>query len=137
MKTPRIVSKEKPIVQEDFGTNTFIAGGINRDIAHEEAARDLEKSPEHILVDIHDESLDRNRPQGETIGRALARLGSLQLRVQKEVEKQSRESSDLNSSIRFLTKVILFFTVVGALAASAQVYFAYQAAKSTVTAPAK
>jgi hypothetical protein len=124
MNTPRIVSKEKPIAQEDFGTNTFIASGSKRDIAHEEAARDLEKSPEHILVDIHDESLDRQRAPEETIGRALARLGSLQLRVQKEVEKQASESAKLNSSIQFLTKVILFFTVVGALAAAAQVYFA-------------
>ena len=134
MKTPRIVSQEKPIPQEDFGANPFLSGTIKRDVAHEEAARDLEKSPEHILIDIHDESLDKNRRPEEMIGRAIARLGSLQLRVQKEVEKQAAESSKLNESIRSLTKIILFFTVVGAIAAAAQVYFAYQSSKTPASA---
>lgn len=138
MTTPRIVSKAKPIPQIDFGANPFLYGvGSMRDVAHEEAARDLEKSAQQILVDIHDESLNLSRHPEETIVRAIARLASMQLRVQNEVERQANESAKLNDSIRIMTKVILAFTIVGALAAVAQVCFAYQSSKapSSVVAP--
>lgn len=118
----RILSREKPFPQKDYGdlpkewwTET---GGL-RKIATEEACRDLDKSAEQLLVDIHDESLNRDterRPQ-EHVARTLARLGSMQLRTEREVSK-------LNKTVLILTISILILTAIGAAAACGQFYYA-------------
>jgi len=84
--TPRFLSKENPIPQKDYGSLPAECK-TQREKAHEEACRDLDKSPEQILVDIHDESLDDHRPGHQTISRAVARMASLQLRTHKAVER--------------------------------------------------
>lgn len=87
----RYVSKENPIPSVDFGANPYLSQkGMKRAASEEEVARDLIKDPRQILADIHDESLDRNRPPEETISRSVARLASLQLK-NNELSKASNE----------------------------------------------
>ena len=85
------LSNQKPIKQKqycDIPKSWFETD--KRRVAHEEACRDLDKSPEQLLVDIHDESLDITRTEGATIARALARNASLQLRIDKKAGNLNR-----------------------------------------------
>jgi hypothetical protein len=99
VKRPIPQKQFPPIPREWFKTD-------KRKVAHEEVCRDLEKSPEQILVDIHDESLDQNRSSDETISRSIARLASLQVRTQRELEKQSQGLNRLNKWVGALTIIV-------------------------------
>jgi hypothetical protein len=82
-----LLSDKKPIKQPDFGPlpnwNAHVKDE-RRKIAHEEVCRDLEKSPEHLLVDTHDESLDLTRANHQiSILRTLARMASMQLKIER------------------------------------------------------
>jgi len=88
MNSSRLFSQEKPIKQKDFGgipSEWWDEGDKGRrKISHEEVLRDLNKSAEQLLIDTHDESLNLNRRLGESILRTLARMASMQLKIQKE-----------------------------------------------------
>ena len=77
-----LVSERKEIQELDYDpiSQTPIHGK-RRETALEEALRDLEKTPEQLLVDAHDESL--GPPTIQTITRTLARMASMQLRLEK------------------------------------------------------
>src|SRR5437762_777654 len=84
----RFVSQEVHIPSEDFGPNPFlIEKGIQEGAAREEAARDLIKHPRQLLADIHAESLN---PRTDFVARTLARMASMQLRVQEEIANQTK-----------------------------------------------
>jgi len=122
-RDPIIMSKIKPIHSKNYGENPFLEDfkkdyRLKRQVAHEEACRDLDKSPEQILVDIHDESLAsiEERLPHETISRAIARLASMQLRV----EAQSRRTN----CILFWMSVIGFpIAIVGTVASVIQAWY--------------
>ena len=75
------MSEEHPFDETQYGGNPF----TGRAQAKEETARDLDKDPRQLLTDVHEESLT---PRPDFIPRTLARMASMQLRVQKEVENQ-------------------------------------------------
>ena len=86
-----LLSEQKPIEQIEYDPlppewNRAIKED-RRKISHEKACRDLDKEPDQLLVDIHDESLDKGRSDGETIARAFARMASLELRLDKKAGK--------------------------------------------------
>lgn len=66
-----------------------------RKIAENETKNDLTKIPSHLLDDIHDESLDRTRPDSETVARTMARFAALLIRLSKD----GSETADKNLKI--------------------------------------
>ena len=134
MNTPiRKMSEEKPWDEIKYGDNPF----TGRDQAKEEAARDLDKDPRQLLADVHAESLN---PRVDFVARTLARMASMQLRVQKEVENQNTETHKLNQNIRFMTKVILVFTAIATIASCIQAYYSWKASQKlpdSISTPAQ
>lgn len=124
------LSQDRPIPQKKYAPIPF-SQWEKRAVAHEEACRDLDKSADQLLVDIHDESLDKARDGVETIARTLARSAAMQLRVEKEVERQSAANTALNESMRSMTKVILFLAIAATLAGVTQAFFAYASWKAS------
>lgn len=125
----RLLSNEKPIAQKDYGPipkEWWNEKDGKRKIAHEETCRDLDKTPEHLLVDIHDESLDNTRQPHETIARTIARLGSMQLRTEHEIQR-------LNGWVKTLTIVGLILAAIGTVAAVGQFYYAMKSYQQQTT----
>jgi len=78
--------------------------------AEVETKHDLEKSHSHLLADIHDESLDRTRPEGETVARTMARFAALQILLSKEADKVAQSNIKIQSRLIGLTVAILLLT---------------------------
>ncbi len=122
----RLVSHEKPIEDTEFGPipqEWYNSRGEplrknKREIAKEEAARDMAKSPDQILADIHDESLDAERHFGLTIARSLARLASLQLRVERDADR-------LNTKVFWFGVIGVVLSVASVLVSSFQLWLEY------------
>lgn len=109
------LSKENPIPQKKYDDIPF-KEWTKREVAHEEACRDLDKSPEQLLVDAHDESLDRNRPPHETIARTMVRVASMQLRIEQQ-------SESLNRKVFWFGFIGIVLAFVAAVAGVMQVYY--------------
>ena len=75
--------------------------------AEEEANLDLKKDLVHLLTDIHDELL-QDRPANENLVHAQKRLASLQVRMARSADRQSRIMCWLTWVLIFLTGVMLF-----------------------------
>jgi hypothetical protein len=123
------ITKDNPIPRIDFGP--LPPNLDRRGIAEEETRRDLTKSYEQLLADAHDEITDANRTPDQNLGFSNRRLGGIFARAAmamdlaaKESAKVAEESARLNRSIRCLTIIILLFTIIGALAAAGQFYYA-------------
>jgi hypothetical protein len=111
MSDPIIASKSFSSPEVDYGNNPF-QPNTSREFALEEAARDFDKDPKQLLADIHHESF---QPYNNYLARTIARMASMQLRVQQEVEKQSISSALLNETIARLTWIILGLTVLSTI----------------------
>jgi hypothetical protein len=89
-----------------------------REVAETETSRDLQKSVQHLLADIHDESLDdQSRSRSMTVARTMARFASLLsvLSVQADFQTQriirlTRWVIGLTWTLVALTLVLLFLT---------------------------
>lgn len=67
-----------------------------RKIAENEAKNDLEKTIEHLLADIHDESLDdQSRSREMTVARTMARFAALQIKLSKEADETASKNLNL------------------------------------------
>ena len=127
---PRLLSKDKPIPQKEYGKIPDDLWENKRDVAHEEACRDLDKEPEQLLVDIHDESLNNERSDGQTIAPALARIASLELRL-------DRKAGRLNRIVFWFGLIGLFLAFVAAVSGVIQAYYTkYPPAKAETVQPA-
>jgi hypothetical protein len=113
---PKLLSKEKPIPQTVYGEIPEELWKNKRDVAHEEACRDLDKSPEQLLVDAHDESLDKNRLPHETIARTIVRVASMQLRIEKQ-------SESLNQKVFWFGLIGVLLAFVGTFASVIQAWY--------------
>lgn len=120
--TMPFLSQTDPIPQTQYEQIPF-KQWTQRQVAHEEAKRDLDKSAEQLLVDIHDESLDRQRPPHETISRTMARLASMQLRTQIETDRLADETSKLNKRLYWLSWIVLALTIASTVAGVIQAYY--------------
>ena len=76
-----------------------------RKTAENETKNDLAKIPSHLLDDIHDESLDRTRPDSETVARTMARFAALLVQLSKE----SSETADKNLRLQ---KRMIWLTII-------------------------
>lgn len=119
MATPGAVSESTPIHRRDFGANPFTE---LRKVCDEEAVRDLLKTPEQLLADIHEESLSHRGDGAETISRSIARLASLSLRQTRETERQNTITIRLAKIAGLIALVALFLSGV-------QAYSAWQSIK--------
>ena len=117
---PRRVSEEKPFDEVEYGKNPF----TGRAQAKEETARDLDKDPRQLLTDVQEESLT---PRPDFVARTVARMASMQLRVQRGAEAQAAEAHKLNNQIRKLTWVMLAFTLLAVIFGGCQCYYARKA----------
>lgn len=109
------LSKKNPIPQKKYDDIPFDKWS-KREVAHEETCRDLDKSPEQLLIDAHDESLDRDRPPHETISRTMARVASMQLRIEKGTE-------DLNRKVFWIGFIGLLLAFVATVASVIQAWY--------------
>lgn len=104
-----------------------------RATAEIETARDLEKPLSHLLSDIHDESLDRTRLEGETVARTMARFAALQVVLSREADSTaeknlqlSRSNLALSSSVNRLTYIIAGLTLIMTALGIVQAYYSYR-----------
>jgi hypothetical protein len=123
------LTKDNPIPRIDFGP--LPPELDRRGIAEEGTRRDLTKSYEQLLADAHHEITDSNRTAEQNLGFSNRRLGGIFARAAMAMDRSAEESANLarksarlNRSIRCLTIVILIFTVVAAIAAAGQFYYA-------------
>ncbi|MEO7934584.1 MAG: hypothetical protein ABIT76_15655 [Chthoniobacterales bacterium] len=106
----RIATQEIHIPAEDFGINPFLTQEGMRDmVAREEAARDLVKHPRQLLADIHAESLN---PRTDFVARTLARMASMQLRVQEQIAEQTKATEKLNKTLLIISSIALIFAAL-------------------------
>jgi len=82
-----------------------------RAIAEQEAQRDVDKTREHLLADIHDESLDRGRPGTETVSRTTARFASLLVVLSKQADKQFLQNLRIQKWLIGLTVALVILTI--------------------------
>ena len=83
-----------------------------RQVAETERDRDLQKTAEHLLADIHDESLDdQSRDREMTVARTMARFASLLTLLSRQAEKQFRQNLSIQRWLIGLTIVLVLLTV--------------------------
>lgn len=83
-----------------------------RETARTEASRDLQKEISHLLIDIHDESLDdQSRSREMTVSRTMARFGSLLCALSAQADIQTRAVIRLTRWLIGLTWAIIFLTL--------------------------
>src|SRR6266852_3759951 len=111
---PKFLSKEYPILQKKY--DDIPKEWSKRDVAHEEACRDLDKTPEQLLVDAHDESLDLSREIGQSIARTTARVASMQLRAEQQTSK-------LNCIVLIIGFIGIILAIVSTVASCTQAYY--------------
>jgi hypothetical protein len=91
----------------DFGPNTETT---REGIAEEEVRRDLIKSGEQLLWDVHCEALDPKRTADENLIGTNKRFASMMLRVIRSNDKLGRRMLYLTLAIAIMTAAILYFT---------------------------
>jgi len=83
-----------------------------RQEAETERDRDLEKTAEDLLADIHDESLDdQSRDREMTVARTMARFASLLTLLSRQADKQFRQNLSIQRWLIGLTIVLVLLTV--------------------------
>jgi hypothetical protein len=83
-----------------------------RENAETERDRDLKKSVEHLLADIHDESLDdQSRDHQMTVARTMARFASLLTLLSKQADKQFRQNMCIQRWLIGLTVALVVLTI--------------------------
>jgi len=88
----------------------YFAG--KRGSAETERDRDLKKTAEHLLADIHDESLDDQSRAGEmTVARTMARFASLLVLLSIQADRQARQNLSIQRWLIGLTVVLVFLTI--------------------------
>jgi len=81
-----------------------------RKVAENEAELDLKKSIQHLLVDVHDESLDARQPDAQRLGRVIARFASMLSVLSEQSDKLTRRIVRLTWSLAILTVALLILT---------------------------
>lgn len=94
----------------DFGP--LPPGLSRREMAEEEARRDLLKSEGQLLADIHDELLDPNRPLAENVAHAHKRIASLMARSSASNARAACVMSWLTGVIAALTLILAVLTAI-------------------------
>jgi hypothetical protein len=89
---------------------------IEREV-HEDLTK---KSDEHLLADIHDESVNANRSEAP-ITRTLARFASLLVVLARKSDEAAKRGENLQSRIERYTVILLVLTGVLAVVAFAQI----------------
>ena len=82
-----------------------------RNLAETETTNDLVKSDSHLLTDIHEESLDKTRPESETVSRTMSRFAALLVRLSRE----SAKTADKNLKLQRGAIVIAFIALAVAI----------------------
>ena len=98
------LTKNKPIPRRDFGP--MPEGLTPREVAEEEAARDLAKTNEQLLADAHEELL-----KGET-AHAQKRIASIMVRVARSSDKAASVLTGLTWVIAVLTAMLVILTII-------------------------
>ena len=94
-----------------------------RRIAETERDRDLKKSADHLLADIHDESLDdQSRSREMTVARTMARFASLLVLQSQKADEQFRENLRIQAKLLSFTRATWMLAIVGILLAGMQVW---------------
>lgn len=99
-----------------------------RAAAEVEQDLDLRKTPENLLTDIHDESLDHRRDGSETVSRTMARFASLLAVLSRQTKEESDRNLQMQQDVVTLTRRLLwltFFLAVLTLLMFAQQIIAY------------
>ena len=77
-----------------------------------EVKDDLAKSDVRLLVDIHEEILRDDRSISENLIHAQKRLASLFVKLSRQAEESTKETTKLNKRILYLTWVIAILTAI-------------------------
>ncbi len=86
-----------------------------RNKAKAESANDLyKKTIEHLLTDIHDESLSQKqeRDGSETVSRTMARFASLLVLLGRNADDRARDNLKKQETLERLTWVLVILTAV-------------------------
>lgn len=76
-----------------------------------EAQLDLGKSARHLLIDVHDELLNKSRNAGENMLHAQKRLASLTLKNAESADALARKVKNLTCVLVWLTIVLTVLTI--------------------------
>ena len=93
-----------------------------REIAETETRNDLAKSAEHLLSDIHDESLDRDRPGSETVSRTMSRFAALLVVLSRQADEATRANIALQQKVVRLTWGLFWLTLALTFVGAVQLY---------------
>lgn len=77
-----------------------------------EVKEDLAKSDGQLLVDIHEEILRDDRSISENLIHAQKRLASLFVKLSRQAEESTKETTKLNKRLLYLTWVIAILTAI-------------------------
>jgi len=77
-----------------------------------EVKEDLAKSEEQLLVDIHEEILRDDRSISENLIHAQKRLASLFVKLSRQAEESTKETTKLNKRLLCLTWAIAILTAI-------------------------
>ena len=95
--------------QEDIAGSQYFPK--KRREAENETARDLAKTTEHLLIDIHDESLDdQTRDRAMTVSRTIARFAALLVVLSRQTEAQFKQNMKIQQWLIGLTVALLLLT---------------------------
>lgn len=83
-----------------------------RRLAEEETNKDLRKSIQQLICDVHEEALAPNRPVEENLLHATKRIVSMMGRVTLENERSSRLLVWLTGVLIVMTAVLIWLTIV-------------------------
>jgi hypothetical protein len=89
-----------------------------------EVKEDLAKSDVHLLVDVHEEILRKDRSLPENLIHAQKRIASLFARSAIESRKSIEENNKLQKEIRNMTWWLKWFTILLFFIALIQLYLA-------------
>ena len=83
--------------------------------AETESANDLyKKTIEHLLTDLHDESLSQKleRDGSETVSRTMARFASLLVLLGRKADDRARDNLKMQKTLERLTWALVILTAV-------------------------
>lgn len=88
------------------------AGLSRRELAELETDRDMDKPPEQLVCDVHEETLDSGRQTLENIAHAQKRMTSMLARVALGNQKVSDRMLGLTWAIGIMTFIMLIFVIL-------------------------
>jgi hypothetical protein len=93
-----------------------------RQAAETETKNDLVKTAEHLLTDIHDESLDRDRPGSETVSRTMSRFAALLVVLSRQANQATQANLKLQEKVVRLTWGLFWLTLALTFVGAVQLY---------------